>query len=294
MEQLIQFSGDGSQAIWTLPYSLQEADELIVSLEANGAPERQLKRDRDYALSDNQIFCLLPQGSTLYVRLKRPEAVPQTQSASSTVEDIEAILDLKASQLISRMSLEAENQFKLFTKQMLANMTQELETCKKTLNDARQELTSSQEWAGHCQRLTNEAHKAASRAYESETMCSIHSRRPGISAVKALDDVHACAVGLFIINPHITHAPTPFMGIWPAKCIYEMAWDGIFFLNGKAYPEDPTLPPKKPAKPQYEPIDAAGSSDDWIPCNHSHQEAPKVPPCQQEGPACGCKETKSA
>lgn len=138
---------------------------------------------------------------------------------------------------------------------------------------------TAQGWANASQKSANDAWEASCHAWDAATQASIHSRRPGICAVKDKADIHACSPGLFIINPHITHAPTPFFGVWPASGVDEMLWDGVFFLGGKPWPPDPELPPRCPERPAPDPVAARGAADAWIPCDHQHPQAP---------PSCGC------
>lgn len=144
---------------------------------------------------------------------------------------------------------------------------------------AARDTTAAQGWANAAQKSAEAAYQASVNAYDAAAQISLYRREPGISAVKEIADIHACSPGLFIINPHLTHAPTPFFGVWPASCIHEMNWDGVFFLGGKCYPADPALPPAKPPRPRPDPMPAAGSADEWIPCDHTHQEAPDPEAC---------------
>lgn len=124
---------------------------------------------------------------------------------------------------------------------------------------------TAQGWANAAEKAAMDSWEAACAANQSAAQASIHARRPGISAVKCLADIHGCSPGLFIINPYLTHAPTPFMGIWPARSTDDMTWDGVFFIGACLYPDDPALPPELPPKPQPVPV---GTGDAWLPCGH--------------------------
>lgn len=148
----------------------------------------------------------------------------------------------------------------------------------KARSAAASEITAAQGWANAAKQSADKAYQASVNAYDAAAQISLYRREPGICAVKDKADIHACSPGLFIINPHLTHAPTPFFGVWPADCIQQMNWDGVFFLGGHCYPDDPALPPKRPAKPKPDPVPLLGGSDEWIPCDHTHQTPPE--PCQ--------------
>lgn len=132
------------------------------------------------------------------------------------------------------------------------------------------------------QKSADLAYFGACRAWEAATQASIHATRPGISAVRDVKDIHHCSPGLFIVNPHLTHAPTLFMGVWPAACVDEMKWDGVFFIGPK-YPANPVLPPAMPEKPPFA-GPATGDGDDWLPCGHNHQCGSCPSPCAHKKP----------
>lgn len=148
---------------------------------------------------------------------------------------------------------------------------------------------TAQGWANASQKSADESWRASASAWDAATQASIHSRRPGICAVADISAIHACSPGLFIINEHLTHAPTPFFGVWPAKTIEDMAWDAVFFTSPYLYPDDPRLPPPVPERPKPDPVAATGSNDQWLPCNHQHEDTIIYSSC----PVCNdCKGTK--
>lgn len=124
---------------------------------------------------------------------------------------------------------------------------------------------NAQGWAAEAEKSAMDSWQAACAANLSAAQASVHARRPGISAVKCLSEIPGCSPGLFIVNPYLTHAPTPFMGVWPAKSTDDMAWDGVFFIGACLYPDDPALPPELPPPPQP---DTPGTGDTWLPCGH--------------------------
>lgn len=140
--------------------------------------------------------------------------------------------------------------------------------CNVTLQSCASE---AQAFAGASRASADEAYRASVNAWRAAAQCSVHHRRPGISAVARLEDIACCSPGLYMVNPHLVIAPTPFMGIWPADCVANMQWDGVFFI-GPAYPAEVCMPPKPhiPVRPEPELPDNAGNADDWLPCDHNH------------------------
>lgn len=169
---------------------------------------------------------------------------------------------------------------------MLAQARDSQTQAVSTQAAAADELTLAMGWAKAAEKSAEDAWSASRAVFDAAAQVSIHARRPGVCAVKSKEDIHACSPGLFIINPHLTHAPTPFFGVWPAPCVHEMKWDGVFFMGGQCYPDDPALPPKLPPRPlPLKP--ATGDGDDWIPCDHSHLMPPRPCPPPPVCPGCG-------
>lgn len=129
-------------------------------------------------------------------------------------------------------------------------------------------------YANASQKSAADAYQADINAWRAACAASMHHCRPGFCAVRRLEDIWACTPGLYLVNPHLVPAPTPFMGIWPAADTAAMQWDGVFFI-GPEYPAELTLPPKCviPEQPVPEFNFNSGSADDWIPCGHNHKAA---------------------
>lgn len=144
---------------------------------------------------------------------------------------------------------------------------------------------TAQGWASASQKSAEESWRASASAWDAARQVSIHAERPGICAVADVSAIHACSPGLFIINEHLTHTPTPFFGVWPARKIEDMAWDAVFFLSPYLYPDDPRMPPPLPERPKPDPVVASGSKDQWLPCGHQHEDTIIYSSC----PVCGCK-----
>lgn len=172
---------------------------------------------------------------------------------------------------------------------MLAEAREAESQAGAAVQSAGDELALAQGWAKAAQKSAEEAWAASRNVYDMAAQVSIHARRPGVCAVKSREDIHGASPGLFIVNPHLTHAPTPFFGVWPAPCVHEMKWDGVFFMGGQRYPDEPTLPPKLPPRP-VPALPVYGDGDDWIPCDHTHQKPPcGCPPPPPPCPGCGMK-----
>lgn len=168
---------------------------------------------------------------------------------------------------------------------MLAEAREAESQAGAAVQSASDELALARGWAEAARKSADDAWGASRNVYDMAAQVSIHARRPGVCAVKSREDIHGASPGLFIVNPHLTHAPTPFFGVWPAPCVHEMKWDGVFFLGGAPWPDEPALPPKLPPRP-VPALPVYGDGDDWIPCDHTHQKPPRPcppPPC----PGCG-------
>lgn len=183
---------------------------------------------------------------------------------------VAAIASTASANLASKQAMEHQRA----SAAMVQDTARHAAETRQIWQNCQQELGSAESWARAAHESADLAHQSATRVYEAVSHVSIHAHRPGISTVKRVEDIGHAAPGVFLVNPHISHSPTFFMGIWPVDCPEEMGWDGVFFI-GHPYPADPALPPKRPPRPQgIKP--ATGDGDDWIPCDHDH--APPPPP----------------
>lgn len=189
-----------------------------------------------------------------------------------------AVLPTPSSELAERSAAEAKSAQRQAAV-MLAEARDAQSAARAVSEGAGEELALARGWAEAAQKCAEDAWEASRNVYDMAAQVTMRDRRPGVSAVKSLADIHACSPGLFIVNPHLTHAPTPFFGVWPAQCLEAMAWDGVFFMGGQCYPDDPALPPKRPPRPKPAPKPAIGDGDDWLPCDHAHPGEP---------PSCSC------
>ncbi len=136
-------------------------------------------------------------------------------------------------------------------------------------------------WSGVAEDMADEAHRLARCAWKAAYQASVSAARPGIAAVRDLDELAHCVSGVYVIIPQLTHAPTPFMGLWPVAGIEETLWDGVFFF-GPPYPDHPTPPPvpcDPPRKPDAETPDTGtggstgagntGTGSVWKPCGRT-------------------------
>lgn len=115
-------------------------------------------------------------------------------------------------------------------------------------------------------------------AWNAAYQASMMSAKPGIAAVRGVDELAHCVSGLYILNPRLSHSPTLFMGVWPVANLAAISWDGVFFF-GPAWPEHPTPPPvpcprPDPPEPPHPPHpdvpdeghNGNGPNPPWKPC----------------------------
>lgn len=120
------------------------------------------------------------------------------------------------------------------------------------------------------------SHEMAQCAWDAAWQASMQSRRPGIASVRKFRDLFKCASGVYVINPHIAHSPTMFMGVWPVRKFEDIQYDGIFFV-GPQYPDNPNPPPRPKLRPKPEcpctrpapdPENPVDGPVEWGPCEH--------------------------
>lgn len=160
---------------------------------------------------------------------------------------------------------------------------QSLETAENARNAADASLAAAQSLLNETRRLAMGAYDAACVANASAVRCSVHHVRPGIAAVKNISEIHAASPGLFIVNPCLTHTPTPFFGVYPVSCPEDIRGEGVFFI-GLPYPDGACPPPWQKPKPPAENLQNPGDGDDWLPCDHAHKSCA----CPPKPPLCGC------
>lgn len=163
-----------------------------------------------------------------------------------------------------------------------ATARQSLETAETARNAADASLAAAQSLLNETRRLAMSAYDAACVANASAVHCSVHHTRPGIAVVKNVSEIHAASPGLFIVNPCLTHTPTPFFGVYPVSCVEDIQGEGVFFI-GLPYPDGACPPPWPKPKPPVENLQNPGDGDDWLPCDHAH----KVCACPPKPPLCG-------
>ena len=131
-------------------------------------------------------------------------------------------------------------------------------------------------WRQASSKSARASHEMAQCAWDAAWQASMQSRRPGIASVRKFRDLFKCASGVYVINPHIAHSPTIFMGIWPVQKFGDIQYDGIFFV-GPQYPDKPNPPPKpkprpKPQcpcqRPEPDPANPKDGPVEWGPCEH--------------------------
>ncbi len=107
---------------------------------------------------------------------------------------------------------------------------------------ARDAAANAGRWYNAVIQSASDAADLAECAWKAAYQASMAATQPGIAAVQNTGELAHCVSGVYIVNPHLTHTPTIFMGIWPVDGITAMTWDGVFFI-GPAYPDKPTPPP---------------------------------------------------
>lgn len=126
--------------------------------------------------------------------------------------------------------------------------------------------------AEHADASAAEALRLARCAWRAAMQASLNTARPGIGCVPDLAALDTMPAGVYLINPHMA-APLPFMGVWPVESVADAAFDGVFLISGKPYPDEPALPddipyPENPSDvPEMQPPAASGQ---WLPCDHTH------------------------
>lgn len=134
-------------------------------------------------------------------------------------------------------------------------------------------------WLNAVESSADDAYRLAVCAWNAAYQSSMASAKPGISAVKDRAELAHCVSGLYIVNPHLTHSPTLFMGVWPVAEVEDMTWDGVFFI-GPPYPDNPTPPPAPCDRPDRPKPDIPGGPNggdegnggnnlQWKPCGRA-------------------------
>lgn len=129
-------------------------------------------------------------------------------------------------------------------------------------------------WADAAAESAEQAFGSAECSWRAAWHASLAAQpdRPGLAAVASVPELLGALSGAYILNPHIRHGPTVFMGLWPLEDMaHGGGWDGVFFL-GPPYPDVPVPPPASPCPPPVRP-DGPGSDTTtgapgvWGPCS---------------------------
>lgn len=205
------------------------------------------------------------------------EAVPQVQNLIARVEalleEAEALAGQSRSSVGQAQAYSSQAQGYMATAAQSAQSASVMAENIRACDDGVTQCSDiARAYANASQKSADDAYKADINAWRAACAASMHHCRPGFCAVRRVEDIWACAPGLYLVNPHLVPAPTPFMGIWPAADTAAMQWDGVFFI-GPEYPAELTLPPKCviPERPEPEFNFSSGDADDWIPCSHTHK-----------------------
>ncbi len=273
---------DESDYRWPIPFTFSSPEQVGVSIIGPDGTERRLNHGADFSIAEGLVICTVPRESWISIWLSGPVSLPPVNAARSTVqaalEPDTSALDARAETLGRQMAEDMRQQAEASLADMqrqadarLADMQQQAEA---RIASASQSLDAAGEgYEAACKKLALQACEAAHAANRAAATASLHHHRPGIAVVADVAEIKHCPHGLYIINPHITHEPTPFYGIWPAACVADMNFDAIFFI-GEPYPDRPgPVPPPCGCRPKPPEADASGDSDDWLPCDH-HKPQP--------------------
>lgn len=285
----ITYNCDGATAAWHVPFPYGSGGDVGAIAISPDGNEKRLVEGRDYILNGSSLIYIGQAGARLTIYLKASAAQAEAGAAARALAaQASPAPDYAPGEAISLASdLEmAEDGAEKILAQATARAAEIMEAADGRAQarlaslDAGidQELAATREY---CENMRKLAFQEARKACQAAASASIHNRRPGIAAVAEEWQIPPASSGLFIINPHVTHAPTPFMGVWPAGKLCDMAWDGFFFI-GKPYPENPQPAPVQPLRPEMGPP-AQGDAGDWLPCEHVHLSG-LAPEC---GKQCG-------
>lgn len=287
----VKYKGNGSNFVWPMPFPFGDMSDFGVRLKDSNGIERLLEPVRDYLVENTSLICLVPLGCEIILWLKTPPAEAEAANQARVM----AASSPGQTAMTSANSRAASEPGPVFADGIDASLTSDAEMAtaeaEKILANANSratEIISEAESSArnlsraaaseietlldrtrrYCEQLREKTWREAETAVKVGRQLSLYRNMPGISAVDSIKDLKRPSAGLFVVVPGITHPPTPFMGIWPVKCVGDMTFDGVFFI-GPEYPEKITLPPADAVPPPWIP-EASGNSRDWIPCDHIH------------------------
>lgn len=273
----VKWQGDGRTAVWRIPFPFGGETDVGVALIDEDGIQRNLTAGQDYVLQGDNVICVAPSGKSLYIWLKTsletavsanarkalgPGYVAEVQTQVAAQEANEAA---RAESVLARAREDCQAVVAQARQSLAASAEEsaaELEALAKKLQDYVANTLRD------CAQLREIVRREALRGIAAASQASLYRNMPGIASVDSVMKIQGPCQGLFIVNPYVKPAPSPFMGIWPAENEAQMTWDGIFFI-GPPYPDDVKLPPAMVLPP--EPGEKGrGNAGDWLPCEHGH------------------------
>lgn len=294
----IKYMGTGETFAWPVTFPF-EGYGLIVSAINQGGREVLWKEGEDYLTKGSSVLCYLEAGEILHIQRGAPlarktaaspvaaaepllcasairrEAAPafdESGSRAATLDDIEALEQKLLARLAEAPATSRAEDAEASARDRISAAGDEATAKIATQAETAIQAVAEQIQAA-CEAVYHRCHLEADRAIQAAAKVTHLIGRPGVGSVKSEGEIPGSAPGILIVNPHLTHSPTPFMGVWPVADICQIQWDGFFFF-GHPY-EGAIKPPPPWGRPGPRPGEGKGDGDDWIPCDHPHFP----PPC---------------
>lgn len=313
----VKYLGEDGRFAWPV---LFDAANIAVSIIDEYGRERLLSENVDYIFREGNVLCPCPAGSLLHIWPSAKKAAPAPTPAPvdvpgparaprTALSPASVSPDPQESSAPARVYEDAETAANRRIDKALQSMDETIAEYESRLASASLRAEKMALDAGdsasarlsrdasqikaQCEAILHKCFLEAARASSWAVQISQYHRRPGVSTVKSEAEIPGSSRGLILVNPHITHSPTPFMGVWPVRDLREAQWEGLFFF-GHPYDGEIATPPPFPVCPPLPPEPASGDGDDWIPCEHPHlpkrpphrgHRPPCAPPCDCEAPA---------
>lgn len=298
----IKYAAETGRYEYPIPFKYGDESEIEVSLVDNLGRERGLTRGRDYLVMSGKVLTQAADGEIVHIWRTAPKArtlsplvvsyeptaanpfegpsifeptfAKARQASEETRAETATVAAMSAS---AAVATETVSESAARIERDAGDAKAAAETATLAANDARATASDLEtrmnqaiaEIRDYCDGAVRRARREAENARQFSAQVSQYRRMPGVASVASVRDIPAASPGLFVVNPHLTHSPTPFMGVWPAASLRAMQWDGVFFI-GKPYEGKITLPPIRSPDCRPSRPDATGDGDDWLPCDHLH------------------------
>lgn len=291
--QDVKYLGEDGRYDWPHPF---EADAVAVSIIDATGRERLLTPNKDFLIAGPNVLCPCPAGSIIHIREADSALAARTSkpSLAQVAPEYQRIAQASAAQASAQVPAsvapEADearlNKIVRDIDETIAEADSRIGkaslAAEKMALDAGERASAkiaadAEQIRAKCEAIYHKCFLEASRVCSWAVQISQYHSRPGVSTVKSEAEIPGSMAGLCVVNPHITHSPTPFMGVWPVRDLCSIQWEGLFFF-GHPYDGDLTPPPPFLVRPPLRPEVASGDGDDWTPCDHPHIPAPRHPP----------------